>query len=165
MEAQPSPEVGVEPGASEAAAPPLALSPGRRAAWSIGLSLLILAQIGVGIRSRIDDDDRYGFAMFHEFTALSLRYRWVYPDGRTEEIDTDGYLRGRAKAVRGAGRRTEVFGAGTTRIQAQGFVRWLYENKRPEGVVAAQVVYAWERNKDGEHHRELLIWPPVEARP
>lgn len=163
MEAQPSPEAtGAGPGPTGEA---VLWSPARRAAWSVLVSAFVLGQIAVGLRSRWHDDDRYGFAMFHEFTALTLRYHWVFADGHTEPINTEPYLKGRARAVRGTGKRTEVFGAGTTRIQAQGFVRWLYEHKRPEGAVAAQVRYAWERNKDGEHHEELLVWPPAELRP
>ena len=144
---------------------PLALGPGARTAWSVALVLIFGLQIGLGLRSRLHVDDRYGFAMFHEFTRYRIDYPWQLADGAIRVFTFPVPLPKRSSAVRGGRHHVEVFGAGTTRIQAQGFVRWLYENKRPEGVVAAQVVYAWERNKDGEHHRELLIWPPVGARP
>ncbi len=168
MDAQPSPEgssappSGPDPSQLDVAP---GFGPRRRAIWSVVVSVLFLGQVALGVRSRIHDDDRYGFAMFHEFTSLSLRYRWRMDDGTTVSFRPDKYLKGRARAVRGSGRRTEVFGAGTTRIQAQGFVKWLYERKRPDNAVAAEVVYSWERNKDGEKHKELIVWPLAEARP
>ena len=168
MEAQPSPEpragVKVENGASDADIAP-GFGPRRRAAWSVVAVALFVGQVAMGVRSRLDDDDRYGFAMFHEFTSLTLRYRWRLADGSTRPFTPDEHLRGRSNAVRGSGRRTEVFGAGTTRIQVTGFVKWLYKKKRPDDAVGVEVTYAWERNKDGVKHTELIAWPPDGGQP
>jgi hypothetical protein len=140
--------------------PELALTPRARAAWSVGVALIFAAQIGLGVRSRVQDDDRYGFAMFHEHTASRFEYRWRMADGSAVDLDPNRWLKGRAAAIRSGGRRREVFGAGTTRIQVRGLLRWAWAHHRPEGAVAVEADWRWQLNGMGPLRHEAFRWPP-----
>ncbi len=140
--------------------PELALSPRGRLAWSIGLVLIFGAQVGLGLRSRLHDDDRYGFAMFHEHTASRFEYRWRMADGSAVPLNPDRWLKGRAAAIRAEGRRREVFGAGTTRIQVRALLEWAWARHRPDGAVAVEADWRWQLNGMGPVRHEVFRFPP-----
>jgi hypothetical protein len=138
----------------------LALGPRARAAWSVALVLIFGLQIGLGLRSRLHDDDRYGFAMFHEFTRYKIDYQWRLVDGSARKFSFPVALPKRSAVVRGGRHQVEVFGAGTTRLQLRGALRYLWAAHRPDDAVAVEAVYRWRRNDHPEETVEQLRWPP-----
>jgi hypothetical protein len=139
---------------------PLALGPGARTAWSVALVLIFGLQIGLGLRSRLHVDDRYGFAMFHEFTRYRIDYRWRLADGAVRAFTFPVPLPKRSSAVRGGRHHVEVFGAGTTRLQLRGALRYLWAAHRPDDAVAVEATYRWRRNDHPDETVEQLQWPP-----
>lgn len=140
---------------------PLALGPRARAAWSVALVLIFGLQIGLGLRSRVQDDDRYGFAMFHEFTRYRIDYQWLLADGTARAFTFPDRLPKRSSAVRGGRHQVEVFGAGTTRLQLRGALRYLWAAHRPDDAVAVEAVFRWRRNDHPDEAVERLRWPPA----
>ncbi len=143
-------------------APPeeLALGPRARVAWSVAVVLIVGLQIGLGVRSRVHDDDRYGFAMFHEFTRYKIDYQWRLLDGSRRRFSFPVPLPKRSAAVTGGRHKVEVFGAGTTRLQLRGALRYLWSAHRPDDAVAVEAVYRWRRNNHHDEVVEELRWPP-----
>lgn len=131
--------------------PALTPGPRKRAALSVLVLLILGLQIGLAVRTRVLNDDRYGFAMFHEAVTYKLRYSWVLAGGGTRRVDVeDHWLRSRGRKIRGKGRVTSIMGEGTVRLHVQRFVDWLYENKLPEGAVGAEARMKYRKNGRGE---------------
>ncbi len=61
------------------------------AVWAFGL-------LGLGVRSLVTDDSRYGFGMFSHKVMYRLQYTWVMENGRRVAHKPGDELRGVAKS-------------------------------------------------------------------
>ena len=87
------------------------LTPGPRgrAALSAFLVVLFGLQGALAVRTRLHNDDRYGFAMFHESIRYKLDYHWVMEDGRRVRLRVPKpWLKSRGKKILGHGTTTSV---------------------------------------------------------
>jgi hypothetical protein len=135
----------------------LAPGPRGRAALSVFLLAFFGLQVSLAVRTRLHNDDRYGFAMFHESIRYKLQYHWVMENGRTVRFRVPkAWLKSRGKKILGTGTTTSVMGEGTVRMNIQRFVNWAWQEKRAPGAVGLRATLRYQRNDRGAWQTAVL---------
>lgn len=135
------------------------LTPGPRgrAALSAFLVAFFGLQVALAVRTRLHNDDRYGFAMFHESIRYKLQYHWIMEDGRKVRLKVpEAWLKSRGKKILGKGSTTSVMGEGTVRMNIQRFVDWAWTEKRAPGAVGLTATLRYQRNDRGTWQTAVL---------
>jgi len=135
------------------------LTPGPRgrAALSAFLVVFFGLQVALAVRTRLHNDDRYGFAMFHESLRYQLKYHWVMADGRRVRLRVPpSWLKSRGKKILGKGTTTSVMGEGTVRMNIQRFLDWAWEEQRAPGAVGLTATLRYQRNDLGPWQTAVL---------
>jgi hypothetical protein len=132
------------------------LGPGARWWRNLVLVGIFGLQLGLVIRTHVQDDDRYGFAMFHQYTRYMLFYDWVKEGGQEERFNPNEYLAGYGGQLVGGRLNSTVMGPGTIRLLVQDYLAWLWRRHRPDDAVAVRCIYNYEINGSPQRSSETF---------
>lgn len=135
--------------------------PAVRRLWSVVILLTFGLQVGLIVRTHRTDDDRFGFAMFHEYASYYLSYRWIPARGApTPYKPPANHLTGWANKIDGRGRRDSIMGLGATRSNIQAYLEWLHDHHLPRAAVAVEAIWTYKHNGSERDVQEILRHPP-----
>lgn len=124
----------------------------------------ILLLTGLGVRSLVLQDSRFGWGMFTHHTRFEIQYHWILEDGTRERYRTKNppdpklKLKGRATYLRDGKSRTTRQGIGALRSWLAAYMKDVYASG-PDDVVALETRLVYTINR-GEEKTEILRYPP-----
>lgn len=132
--------------------------------------LLVLAflggLVGLGVRSLVLHDARFGWGMFTHHVEYRLEYAWILEDGEREPYDARRpysrtlKLAGRARYLSAARRRSTRQGIGALRSWIAAYLEDAYASRPPRArALEARLEYSINR---GDEASEVLVFPARE---
>lgn len=115
---------------------------------------------GMGIRSIVLQDSRFGWGMFMHQVNYNVTYTWVYEDGFLHPHVPGSELRGRTwhKLSPGTWHST-WYATGAMRAWISGYVKYMFHNHAPPGAIALRADVVYRHNKSGQRYLEMIMFP------
>ena len=138
-----------------------------RGAWWRQLTVFafLFLVAGIGVRSLVCNDSRFGFGMFGEHMEYLIVYHWIDEHGHRRQYFPGDELRDKSTHLRPrrgesafeiAGRADETrYGTGAVRCWIDSYLDYLYEHSRPNDAVAIEAKLYYSIN---EH---LVVGEPI----
>lgn len=122
--------------------------------------LFLLLTFGLGTRSLVTDDARYGWAMFSSTAEYHVRYAWVFVDGTREEHIPGNEIQGMIRPLFVPGElHNGGYGIGSVRSWMKGYAKYMFENQSRENAAAFEVVIDYRKNHRGGKSRVTVQHP------
>jgi len=91
----------------------------------------LILNIGLGIRSLITDDSRFGWGMYSSQSQYRVKYAWIFADGSKKEYQPGPELKGRTRLKLKPGQHSTNYASGTMKAWISAYTRYMFENKAP----------------------------------
>ncbi len=120
--------------------------------------------IGLGIRSLVLDDARFGWGMFSSQANYRVEYYWIDEEGhRTPHRTGEELRRGEPEQVASRVPHLTRYGIGAVRGWVQSYLRFLYDQKRPEGMRQICAEMEYRINLSGANQTLTLTYPDPDS--
>ena len=119
----------------------------------------ILLLFGLGVRSLVEDDTRFGWGMFSYELQYSISYSWIDAYGNEVSYSPGDELRARTKRKLSSGRHRTRYGLGAVRTWANGYASYMFDNKNDGAYSAFKVTLLHRKNGEGEYITETFTHP------
>jgi len=115
--------------------------------------------VGLGVRSIVTGDGRYGWGMFAHQAAYDVGYQWVLRDGGAVRYRPGPELRGAARRISGERRRRTCYSIAAVQAWIDGYAKHMAASHAPRDAVAFRAVMTYQINRDGQVKRAVLEHP------
>ena len=115
---------------------------------------------GLGIRSFVLQDSRFGWGMFMHQVNYNVTYTWMYEDGREDRYVPGSELRGRTwYKLRPGQWHSTWYATGAMRSWLSGYASYMFQNHSPPGATAFRADVIYRHNKAGQRYIETILFP------
>lgn len=98
--------------------------------YNIPIVLVFVLLIMLGVRSKITDDNRYGWGTFSKQANYVILYSYTTKDGIKHNYIPGDELKGEANLIRRIG--STRYSIGLIEHAASNYLKYLFDNKNPE---------------------------------
>jgi len=126
--------------------------------------LYLVVMVALGCRTLVLKDAQFGWGMFSRQINYTVRYEWVIDDSRTLRYRSGDELRRKNHYVKGRGGHRTRYEIGAVRRWIRSYLRFVYESRRFDGVVAIRAKLKYQVNLDDDSWTGEIITYPSDAK-
>jgi len=122
--------------------------------------LYVLALVGLGVRSYLTQDSRFGWGMFRNQIDFEIEYTWVKENGGREGHETGGELRGsEPRLIASGGTHRTRYGIGAVKSWTSSYLEYLWLHERKEEAIRIEADIHYQINREGDRKVETIAFP------
>ncbi|MCA9418688.1 MAG: hypothetical protein KC917_20605 [Candidatus Omnitrophica bacterium] len=119
------------------------------------------ALLFLGVRGYLLEDTRFAWGMFRNQINYTVSYSWETESGeRIQYKSGDELKRGEPRMVSSRRSHRTRYGIGAVRDWTYSYLKYLWEEHRPEDAVSIEAVIEYRINKGDELISETYRYPP-----
>ena len=121
--------------------------------------LFLAALAGLGLRTIVLDDARFGWGMFSKQLDHRTKYYWVLDDGTRVATPLGRELAYPASKINDRWRHISRYSLGAVRTWVDGYLRYQFEHHRPADAQAIEAEVRYQVNRTGPVRTLALRYP------